>query len=163
MANALSIGLDSVGGQGDAAGIGVLDDDAGRRCAGSNSLTQFVGRIGIVDVVVGEFLALELLRSSDPGRSRAAIERGLSDAGSRHSAGTGPSADRQRRLAEPVRVARELPSNQLRDRGVIGGGAGIGLGGKAAAQREVVAPLLASSSAITLGVVRGITTTVTLS
>jgi hypothetical protein len=40
-----------------AAGIGVLDDDAGRRVEG---LDTFPGGVGIGDVVVGEFLALQL-------------------------------------------------------------------------------------------------------
>ena len=73
----LAIGADEIGAFGDAAGIGVLDDDAGRGARRIELADAFIGRIGIVDVVVGQFLALQLPRGGDAralvGR---AIERG---------------------------------------------------------------------------------------
>ena len=59
------IGVQQVLAIGNAARIGVLDDDAGR--FGVELLDAFQGRIGIGDVVVGQFLALQLARRGDGG------------------------------------------------------------------------------------------------
>src|SRR5207302_5358544 len=59
---------------GDAAGIGVLDDDAGRL---GEALDAFPGSVGIGDVVVGELLALQLAvrRQAAGDRALVAVER----------------------------------------------------------------------------------------
>ena len=51
------VGLQQGGAQGHAAGVGVLDDDAGRALV--ELLDALEGRVRVGDVVVGEFLALE--------------------------------------------------------------------------------------------------------
>ena len=53
------IGLGQAGAQRHAAGVGMLDDDAGRLRA--ETLDALQRRVGVGDVVVGEFLALDLL------------------------------------------------------------------------------------------------------
>src|SRR5690606_37903993 len=71
----LGIGLGAGGCDGDAAGIGVLDNDAGG-CL--EALDALPGRIGIGDVVVGELLALQLaiVRERTGGGLGVAIEGG---------------------------------------------------------------------------------------
>ena len=64
-AQRLVVGLEQGRAFGDAAGIGVLDDGDGGGSAGSNSATQLEGGVGVVDVVVGELLALHLPRRGD--------------------------------------------------------------------------------------------------
>ena len=66
-AQRLAIGVEQVGPFGDAAGIGVLDDDAGRGARRVELADAFVGRVGVVDVVVGQLLALQLPRGGDAG------------------------------------------------------------------------------------------------
>ena len=62
---------------GDAARIGVLDDDDGRRVRRIELGDAFIGRVGVVDVVVGELLALHLPGRGDAGaRLGRAVERG---------------------------------------------------------------------------------------
>ena len=51
----------------DAAGVGVLDDRDRRRARGIEFRDAFEGRVGVVDVVVGELLALDLPRRGDAG------------------------------------------------------------------------------------------------
>ena len=93
----------------------------------------FEGRIGIVDVVVGELLALHL---AGPRHARPAfaggVEGGPSAAGSRRSAAVDTSrppiaAHRSASVAGP---AGEI----MADRGIIGGGTGKCLGGERLAQ-----------------------------
>jgi hypothetical protein len=58
----------------------MLDDDAGRgRDGGIEGLDALPGRIGVGDVVVGKFFALDLLVAGDAARhhGRLAIEGGL--------------------------------------------------------------------------------------
>jgi hypothetical protein len=57
------VGLQQVGAVGHAAGVGVLDDDAGR--GGVEQLDALQGRVGVGDVVVGQFLALDLAGGGD--------------------------------------------------------------------------------------------------
>ena len=72
----LAIGVEQVFAFGDAARIGVLDDGAGRRARRIELGDAFVGRVGVVDVVVGELLALRLPRGGDAeAHVRRAIER----------------------------------------------------------------------------------------
>ena len=74
----LAIGADQIGAFGDAAGVGVLDDDAGGGARRIELGDAFIGRIGVVDVVVGQFLALQLPRGGDAGALVGRrIERGL--------------------------------------------------------------------------------------
>ena len=61
----LAIGLRQVGAFGHAARIGVLDDGAGGRARRIEFGDAFERRVGIVDVVVGELLALNLARRGD--------------------------------------------------------------------------------------------------
>ena len=76
-AQCLAIGADEIGAFGDAAGIGVLDDDASRGALRIEFGEAFIGGIGIVDVVVGELLALQLTRRGHPRRALGrAIECG---------------------------------------------------------------------------------------
>jgi hypothetical protein len=54
----------------------VLDDRAGRGAFGVEFGDAFVGRVGVVDVVVGKLLALYLPRGGDAvAKVRCAIER----------------------------------------------------------------------------------------
>ena len=64
-------------GLGDAARVGVLDDDAGGPLG--ELLHAFERGVGVGDVVVGQLLALQLAGARDRARSRIAlhIERGL--------------------------------------------------------------------------------------
>jgi hypothetical protein len=58
-----------------AAGIGVLDDGASGGARRIELGDAFIGRVGVVDVVVGEPLALDLARGGDPkARFWCAIE-----------------------------------------------------------------------------------------
>ena len=61
----LAVGADEIGAFGDAAGIGVLDNDAGRGARRIKLGDAFIGRVGVVDVVVGELLALQQPRGGD--------------------------------------------------------------------------------------------------
>ena len=93
----LAIGADEIGALGDAAGIGMLDDDAGRGARRIEFGDAFIGRIGVVDVVVGQFLALQLPRGGDARDACRACDRTRrAGAGSRRSAAPG-SAGRRRR------------------------------------------------------------------
>ena len=75
-AKRLAIGVDQTFAFGDAARIGVLDDGASRRARRIELGDAFVSGVGVVDVVVGELLALRLPRGGDAEtRVRRAIER----------------------------------------------------------------------------------------
>ncbi len=63
----LAVGLDQARTLRDATRIGVLDDDAGGRALGLELGDAFERRVGVVDVVVGELLALQLPRGGDAG------------------------------------------------------------------------------------------------
>ena len=65
----LFVGLEQGRADRDAAGVGVLDD-GDRRAFGRIELgDEFVGRVGVVDVVVGQLLALDLPRGRDARRA----------------------------------------------------------------------------------------------
>ena len=111
----------------------------------SNSATQFEGRVGVVEVVVAELLALELRARwrRRAGRCRRGRRR-RAGAGSRHSAAS--ARERGRRSPAAGKRLAELAGEPARDRGVVGGGARIGLGGEPLAQRRAGgAAVLASS------------------
>ena len=94
----------------------------------------FVGRVGVVDVVVGELLALHLPRGGDAGAhvrrtiERRALVRVLAVA-QRLGEPAAEGAERRRRIVE-------LLGEPVGDRRVIARGAGIGLGGELLAQRQ---------------------------
>ena len=75
----LAVGVDEAVAFGDAARIGVLDDGASRGARRIELGDAFVGRVGVVDVVVGELLALRLARRGDaePRLGRAVERRPL--------------------------------------------------------------------------------------
>ncbi len=82
----LGITLGRIGTDGHAAGVGMLDDHAGRRV---EALHAFPGRIGVGDVVVAELLALQLPARHQRAGRRVQV-RGTgprSGASSRRSAG----------------------------------------------------------------------------
>jgi hypothetical protein len=60
------IGLALAAADGHAAGIGVLDDRHGRALGRVELGDQLEGRVGVVDVVVAELLALQLGRRGHP-------------------------------------------------------------------------------------------------
>src|SRR5690606_2677270 len=75
-AQSLQIGGLQVAGHGDAAGIGMLDDGDGGRFGGVEFADQFEGGIGIVDIVVGERLALHLVGGGDARAILAVLVEG---------------------------------------------------------------------------------------
>ena len=109
----------------------MFDDDAGR---GLEFGDQLIGGVGVGDVVVAQFLALQLAGVGDAGAGVAcavegprlvrvlAIAQGLGQRAAYGFAGRGGVADL---LREPAG-----------DGGVIGGGAGEGAGGEAFAQGQ---------------------------
>ena len=78
-AQRLAVGVEDARALGDAAGIGVLDDGDGGGALRIELGDAFVGRVGVVEVVVGELLALHLPRGGDARRAarRRAVERRL--------------------------------------------------------------------------------------
>src|ERR1019366_9485101 len=130
----LAIGVVQVAGFRYAAGVGVLDDHASRGASGIEFGDAFIGRVGIVDVVVRQFLALYLAGGGNaytlarrPIEGRAlvrvlAIAQRL-DQLAAESAVVGRAV--VQRLSEPVG-----------DRRVIGGGARIGFRRQLLAQLE---------------------------
>ena len=71
----LAIGVEQRDALRHAAGIGVLDDGAGGGALRIELGDAFIGRVGVVDVVVGELLALHLPRGGDTcAHIRRAIE-----------------------------------------------------------------------------------------
>ena len=105
---------------------------------------ELVGRVGVVDVVVRQLLALDLPRRRDAGaRLGGEVERGAlvrilavaqrAEALVQHAAEGAPF---RRRL-------RDLPGEPVRDRRVVGRGAGIGLLRHPAAEGEAGRPAVA--------------------
>ena len=112
----------------------MLDDGAGRGALGIKLGDAFISGVGVVDVVVGELLALRLAR----GRDAVAWFTGAVEGG-----GLMRVLAVAQRLREPAAdgaIGRcgigERRGEPVGDRGVISGGAAIGLGGEALAQRE---------------------------
>ena len=105
------------------------------RAAGSNSADQFEGGVGVVDVVVGELLALQLARGGHAGPGVAGqVEGRPSGAGFRHSASALDSLPPTARYSGVV-VADRPARTSWRSR-VIGGGPRIGLLRQLLAQGE---------------------------
>ena len=136
----------------DAARVGVLDDGDGGVVLGVELGDDFVGGVGVVDVVVGELLAADLLGGRDAEALAAGrVERGplvrvfavaqalLQLAAEREE---GAAACALRLLA-----VRELAAEPVRDRGVVGRRARVGLGRERAARRERERAVVGSSSA----------------
>src|SRR5262249_59165846 len=115
------------GALGDAARIGMLDDGAGGGAAGVELGDAFIGRVGVVDVVVGEVLALRLARSGD---AEAGVGGAIKGGGLMRVLAI---AQRLRELATDGAVGGrgigELGGEPVGDRGGIGGGGGRGPGG----------------------------------
>ena len=106
----------------------MLDDDAGRAARGRKLGDAFIRRVGVVDVVVRELLALQLARGRDAGAAlRRTVECGalmrILAVAQRLCELAAERAVRRRGLAQFI-------GKPVRDRGVIGGGAGIGLLGE---------------------------------
>ena len=128
------IGGGEIGPFGDAARVGVLDDHAGRGPLRIEFGDAFERRIGIVDVVVGQLLALQLAqgRNARPLVGQP-IERGLLV---RVLAIAQRLDQAAAEGAEVRRLGVELVREPVRDRGVIGRGTCIGFRRKAPAQRK---------------------------
>src|SRR5205823_14547262 len=91
----------------------------------------FIGGISVVDVVVGQFAALQLSRRGD---AQALVGRRVKCGVLMRILAVAQRLDQP--AAEGTEIRRPqlaLVRNPVRDRGVIGGGAGIGLGGETAA------------------------------
>ena len=127
-------------------------DDGDRRLGEFGD--QLEGGVGVVEIVVAELLALELLapwrrrgRVSPPTIERGLLMRVLAIAQPLAQ----PAGERQHRR-EGLALLRREPGG---DGGVIGGGARIGEAGEAPAQRQagraVVRAISASDGAIILG------------
>ena len=104
-----------------AAGVGVLDDRAGRAVVRHELRHQLEGRIRVVDVVVGERLALQLPRRRHP-RSPAAVAiegRALV----RVLAIAQPLRQHPRKAPPPRRLLPDRPGHPTRHRRVVGGSA----------------------------------------
>src|SRR6185436_826159 len=129
-----AVSLGEVRALGNTARIGMLDDDAGGRALRIELGDTFVGRIGIVDVVVGELFALQLPSRGDP---HADIRRTIK---SRPLMRVLAIAELLDQLPSDGAVVRRSLSCRLREPGgdgrVIRSGARIGLGGQLAPQQQ---------------------------
>ncbi len=117
--------------RGDAARVRVLDDDDRRPVELGHEL---IGRVGVVEIVVGKLLALHLRCRGDARAVRAVgVERGalvrILAIAQRLPPDAGQHEARRKFLAFHAR-------EPLRDRGVVGAGARIGGGGEALLERE---------------------------
>ncbi len=106
----------------------MLDDDAGGGPSGVKFGNAFIRRVGVVDVVVGEFLALQLPRRGDAeALTRRAIE-------GRALVRVLAVAQRLDELAAESAVVGRIVIQRIGkpvgDRRIVGGGARIGLGRK---------------------------------
>ena len=118
-------GVGEGGGGGDAAGVGVLDDDHGGLVELGDALE---GGVGVVEVVIAEFLALELAGGGDSGTVGGDVEGGL-------LVGVFAVAEGLAARAGEGHAGRErgFAGEPGGDGGVVGGGAGVGGGGEAGA------------------------------
>ena len=112
----------------------MLDDGASRAARRIELGDAFVSGVGVVDIVVGELLALDLARGGDAeAHDRRAIERG-------RLVRVLAVAQRLDQPAAEGAIVRRGVVKRLRepvaDRGVVGRGAGKGLGGESLAQRK---------------------------
>ncbi len=112
----------------------MFDDRAGRGARRIELGDALIGRVGVIDVVVGQFLALQLPRGGDAGAAigRAikcgALVRILTVAhGLRKASAEG---------AIVRRISLKLHRKPVGNRGIIGGGARVGFCGKALAQGQ---------------------------
>ncbi len=128
------VGALQVGPQSHAAGVGVLDDRHGRDGGGVELGHQFIGRVGVADVVEAELLALQLAGGGDarPRHARA-IEGGrlMRVLAVSHGLGQGPGDG----LPLGPSLA-DLSREPGRDRRIVGRRAGIGPGRQPAAQLQ---------------------------
>ena len=124
-------GCGEVGRRGDAAGVGVFDDDDGGFAEFSDA---FEGGVGIVEVVVGEFLPLGLGGGGHAGTVSGDVEGGVLVRVLAVAQRLSPQAADGEALGEALLPLFREP---CRDGGVIGCCAGIGRAGQAAAERDV--------------------------
>ncbi len=132
----------------------MLDDGAGRRARRIELGDTFVGRVGIVDVVVGELLALRLPRGRD---AEARIGRAIERRRLVRVLAVAQLLDQP--AAEGAIVGRDLAEfagEPIGDRRVIGRRARIGLGGKLPAQRQRGHAVMRVSSSSSARVIAGI-------
>jgi len=109
----------------------VLDDDAGRGALGVKLANALIGSVGVVDVVVGEFAALQLPRGGD---ARAFVGRPIERRSLMRILAIAQRLDQPPAEGAEIRcVVLELKRKPVRDRSVVSGGAGIGFCGQAAA------------------------------
>ena len=122
----LLVGVEQAGAFRHAARIGVLDDHASRGALGIEFGDTFVSRVGVVDVVVGQLLALHLARGGDAeALARRAIKR---RALMRVLAVTQRLNQFAAEGAVAGRVVVQRVGKPIGNRGVIGRGACVGLG-----------------------------------
>ena len=133
----------------------MLDDGDGGARFGIELGDQLIGRVGVVEIVVGELLALELRRGGDAGALLVRCDRTPPiDAGSRHSGAPRravPAITRVAGFGSPA-----TPREPARDRRVVGGGAREGLGRERSAQGKRRRAAMAAISASTRGIVGGL-------
>src|SRR5690606_17936290 len=131
-AQGLLIGLDQGRADGHAAGIGVLDDGNGGGLGRVELGNELEGGVGVIDIVVGERLALGL---GGGGHARTVLA-GLVEGGPlmRVFAIAHHFAQRAGKAAIGDVLEIDLAGEPARDGAVIGGRAGIGLGGELLAQ-----------------------------
>ena len=129
------VGLRRARGLGRAAGIRVLDDDAGRRGEGVDA---FPGRVGVGEVVEREFAALMRDRARERVRAGAgvAVERGALVRILPVAQRPAP-VERQAQVAAEARVGVAPGLQMVGDVGVVGGSVRERLGGQLEAQRAV--------------------------
>src|SRR5215208_7854518 len=121
-----------------AARIGMFNDGAGGRALRVELGDAFISGVGIIDIVIGELLTLHLARGGD---ADAMLRRAVK------SCRLVRVLAITQRLGEPAangavsgRGIGELLREPVGDRGVIGSGARISLGGEPLMQRERRAP-----------------------
>src|SRR5262249_1668273 len=130
----LAVGVEQIFSFSDAGWVRVLDDHAGGGALLIELGDAFVSGVGVVEIVVGELLALQLTRGRNAvALIGSAIERRRLGRVLAVAQGLGErAADRAPRR----RSLADLPGKPVGDGGVIGGGARVGLGGEPPAQGE---------------------------
>ena len=143
-AKRLFVGLEQRFAERDAAGVRVLDDGRRGAFSGIEFGDQLVGRVGVVDVVKGQLLALDLARGRNAGAGlggqvqRRALMRILAVAKRAEA--------RVQNAAEGAPFRRglvNLDGQPVGDRRIVGRGAGEGLLRHLAAEGEAGRPLVA--------------------
>src|SRR4051812_31731796 len=112
----------------------MLDNDAGRGALRVELADALIGRVGVVDVVVGQLLALQLPRGGDAG---TLVGRGVKRRGLVRVLAIAQRLDEfAAEGAEIGRIDLDLAVEPVRDGGVVSRGARISLCGKPPARLE---------------------------